>query len=124
MYGFDTGFVTHVKGWNEIRDTDRDLLWEHLVLDMLRVSFDNVFYWADKQKSEIDFVVKGEGNEVHTIECKINPDKYVVNAVKKFRGLYPKGKNFCFSPHVKSPYKIETGGTEVLILSVLDDESY
>ena len=23
---FDTGFITHVKGWNEIRETDRGLM--------------------------------------------------------------------------------------------------
>ena len=31
-YAFDTGFVTFERGWNDIRDDDRGLLWEHLVL--------------------------------------------------------------------------------------------
>ena len=122
VYGFDTGFVTLIKGWNEIRESDRGLLWEHLVLDMLRVSFGNVYYWTDKVRNEIDFIVKGEGREIHTIECKINPDKYSDRAIKKFRTYYPKGKNYCFSPHVKIPYKIDINGIEVYILSVIDNE--
>jgi len=122
VYGFDTGFVTLIKGWNEIRETDRGLLWEHLVLDMLRVSFGNVHYWTDKEKNEIDFIVKGKGGEIHTIECKINPEKYSDRAIRKFRSYYPKGKNYCFSPHVDKPYKMIRNGTEVFILSVVDDE--
>ncbi|MDD4873075.1 MAG: DUF4143 domain-containing protein [Kiritimatiellae bacterium] len=40
-YAFDTGFVTFVKGWDTIREDDRGLLWEHLVLDMLRFKHDS-----------------------------------------------------------------------------------
>lgn len=119
VYAFDTGFVTHVRGWNEIRETDKGLLWEHLVLDMLRVSFGSVYYWLDKEKYEIDFVVKGLELEVHTVECKINPDKYSPKAVQKFRGYYPIGRNLCFSPHIKTPYKLKYGNTEVEFLSVI-----
>ncbi len=122
VYGFDTGFVTLIKGWNEIRESDRGLLWEHLVLDMLRVSYGNVYYWTDKERNEIDFIVKGKGGEIHTIECKINPEKYSDRAIKKFRTYYPEGQNYCFSPHVQNPYMASINGTEVLILSVADDE--
>jgi hypothetical protein len=53
-YGFDTGLVTFVRGWQEIRDDDRGLLWEHLVLDVLRASVgsEGVFYWRDKSGRE------------------------------------------------------------------------
>jgi predicted AAA+ superfamily ATPase len=113
VYAFDTGFVSYVRGWNEIRENDRGILWEHLVLDMLRVSFDKVYYWTDKYRNEIDFIVKKTGGYVHTIECKINPAKYSPSAVKKFREYYPKGNNFCYSPHIKNPYKISFGSIEV-----------
>jgi predicted AAA+ superfamily ATPase len=53
----------------------RGFLWEHLVLDMLRVWYRTVYYWTDKNKNEIDFIVKGERGELHTIECKIKPYK-------------------------------------------------
>jgi uncharacterized protein len=117
VYAFDTGFVTYVKGWKDIRDSDRGLLWEHLVLDMLRVNFGNVFYWTDKEKNEVDFIIKGPGKEIHTVECKINPEKYSPKAVQKFRDYYPEGQNYCFSPHIKIPYKLKVGELEVQFLS-------
>ena len=117
VYAFDTGFVTYVKGWKDIRDSDRGLLWEHLVLDILRVNFGNVFYWTDKDKNEVDFIIKGPGEEIHTVECKINPEKYSPKAVQKFRNYYPEGQNYCFSPHIKIPYKLQVGELEVQFLS-------
>ena len=36
-YGFDTGFVTLERGWHSLREDDRGVLWEHLVLDALRL---------------------------------------------------------------------------------------
>jgi hypothetical protein len=93
-------------------------LWEHLVLDMLCVWYRTVYYWTDKNKNEIDFIVKGERGELHTIECKINPDKYSPVAVSKFREYYPKGSNFCFCPHIKKPYKLSYGDLEVNFQSV------
>jgi len=120
VYAFDTGFVTYVRGWTDVRETDRGLLWEHLVLDMLRVEFGSVWYWMDKQKNEIDFIVKGEGGEIHTIECKINPEKFSVNTIKRFREIYPKGKNYCFCPHIKNPYKLLFGDFEIKFQSTIE----
>lgn len=114
VYAFDTGFVCHIRGWNEGRETDRGFLWEHLVLDMLRVNAGNVFYWSDKYGDEVDFVVKGLHGEVHAFECKINPDKYSWTAISKFRNYYPKGRNFCLSPHIRENYTLSHSGIEVI----------
>jgi predicted AAA+ superfamily ATPase len=76
LYAFDTGFVMYVKGWNENREMDLGHLWEHLVLDMLRESYGKVHYCLDKDHNEIDFIVRESRDTVHTIECKINPNKY------------------------------------------------
>lgn len=119
LYAFDTGFVTHIKGWNELRETDLGVLWEHLVLDMLRVNYGQVYYWIDKVKDEIDFIVREQGKIVHTIECKINPEKYSVKAIQKFRTLYPDGRNLCISPHIKEPYKLKKGNIEIEFHSVI-----
>ncbi len=107
-YGFDTGFVAFLKGWETIREDDRGLLWEHLVLDTLRVFFNekNLYYWRDKSNKEIDFIIH-DGQEVHTLECKINPDSYDLKTLLKFRSLYPKGKNFIISPNIKVLYQIK-----------------
>ncbi len=119
VYAFDTGFVTHVNGWNEIRETDRGLLWEHLVLDMLSVAHKTVNYWLNKDKTEIDFVIQGKSHRIDTVECKINPGKYTPKALHKFRALYPEGKNLCFSPQIGSPFKLRFGTLEVEFRSVI-----
>jgi len=107
-YAFDTGFVSFEKGWNSIRDDDRGLLWEHLVLDTLRFHFrdETIFYWQDKSRREIDFVIRGEHDQVDVVECKINPAKLNPAPVLAFRNLYPKGRNMIASPMVKMPYRV------------------
>jgi len=122
VYAFDTGFVTFMNGWNEIRESDRGILWEHLALDMLRGVFQDVFYWKDKDNSEIDFIIKGQLDEVHVFECKINPDKFSANPLVKFRKLYPRGKNYCFCPYLSNPFKLRVSGLEVEFIAVLPDE--
>ncbi|HFQ14164.1 MAG TPA: ATP-binding protein [Gammaproteobacteria bacterium] len=110
-YAFDTGFVTFEKGWDTIRDDDRGLLWEHLVLDSLRFRFadEDIFYWQDKSHREVDFVIRRGRDRVDVMECKINPDKFDAKPVEVFRGLYPKGDNYIVSPAVKKPYKVRRG---------------
>ena len=105
-YAFDTGFVTYINGWNQIREEDRGLLWEHLVLDTLMTQFPqfNIMYWRDKSGREIDFIVRGQNGSIHTLECKINPDNFNTDALNKFRKLYPTGKNLVVSPYIEDVY--------------------
>ncbi len=111
-YAFDTGFVCHERGWDSIRDEDRGLLWEHLVIDALRSCHadDSIFYWRDKSGREIDFVVRRGRERVDTIECKINPEKLTTTATEVFRGYYPEGDNYMVSPGVETSYSIRRGG--------------
>ncbi len=110
-YTFDTGFVTFEKGWDTIRDDDRGLLWEHLVLDSLRVRFadKDIFYWQDKSRREVDFAVRHGRDRIDVMECKINPDKLDATPVEVFRSLYPKGENYLVSPAVKKSYRVRRG---------------
>lgn len=110
-YAFDTGFVTFEKGWETLRDTDRGLLWEHLVLDALRIRFadEDIFYWRDKSQREVDFVIRRGRDRVDVLECKINPDRIDEKPVEVFRDLYPEGNNYIVSPGVKNPYRIRKG---------------
>jgi len=109
-YGFDTGFVTFVRGWYDIRDDDRGLLWEHLVLDVLRsaTGAEGLFYWRDKSGREVDFVVR-RGRAIHGVECKINPDRFDPESLIVFRGLYPHGRNYLVCPGVEEPYERRLG---------------
>ena len=111
-YAFDTGFVTFERGWESIRDDDRGLLWEHLVLDALRFRYpdEDIFYWQDKSRREVDFVVRRGQGRVDVLECRMNPDRLDTAAVDTFRGLYPEGENYVLAPAVKSSYRIRRGG--------------
>ena len=121
-YAFDTGFVTFEKGWDSIRNDDRGLLWEHLVLDTLRSRFPekDIFYWQDKSHREIDFVVRRARDSVDVIECKINPEKQVREPVETFRRLYPKGDNYVISPALKRPYRMRRGKLVVNVCTTAD----
>jgi uncharacterized protein len=116
-YAFDTGFVTFEKGWDTIRDDDRGLLWEHLVLDSLRFRYadEDLFYWQDKSGREVDFVIRRGRDRVDTVECKINPDKLNPTAVHAFRKRYPEGENYVCAPMVRQPHRIRR---DDLILTV------
>lgn len=114
-YTFDTGMVTYIKGWNEIREEDRGILWEHLVLDMLRVHYsgEKIYYWRDKSEREIDFVIlKGDG-KIDIFECKINPDQLSIQTISVFREIYPEGRNMCVSPYIKEDYSVNIKGFKI-----------
>lgn len=111
LYGFDTGFVCFVRGWEQIRDEDRGTLWEHLVLDELRAALAparRVLFWRDKSDREIDFVV-ARGRTVDVFECKIQPDRLERRNLDAFRQAYPHGRNFVVSPYVDEPYDFRLG---------------
>ncbi len=126
-YGFDTGFVCFVRGWREIREEDRGLLWEHLVLDVLRTAThgEGLCYWRDKSDREIDFVVR-RGRDIHAIECNVSPNRFDPNALTTFRGLYPRGRNYLVCPGIGEPYVRRTGPLVVRTVGcrhLLDDFS-
>ena len=118
-YAFDTGFVTFEKGWDTIRDDDRGLLWEHLVLNALHLRFvyEDVLYWQDKSCREVDFVIRRGRDRVDVAECKINPDKLDARPVEIFRSPYPKGSNYIVSPAVKKAYQVRRGNLVFTVCS-------
>jgi predicted AAA+ superfamily ATPase len=119
-YCFDTGFITFAKGWDSIREEDRGLLWEHLVLDTLRTVFDDhdLFYWRDKSGREVDFVIKGGRQQSDAIECKIDPDHFDPAHLAIFRSSYLGGKNYVVSPNIKSSYERRYGKLKVDFISI------
>ena len=111
-YAFDTGFIAFERGWVQLREGDRGPLWEHLVLDALRMQFrdDQIFYWQDKSRREIDFVIRREDGRVDLIECKINPDKLDAGAAEAFRRIYPNGDNYVVVPHAPNLWRMRLKG--------------
>jgi predicted AAA+ superfamily ATPase len=117
IYGFDTGFVSFVRGWKDIREDDRGLLWEHLILDILREAAgpDGVHYWRDKSGAEVDFVVP-RGEAIDAVECKINPGRFSPRSLSAFRSLYPKGRNFVVGPGIVDSHVRKAGGLDIHIV--------
>jgi predicted AAA+ superfamily ATPase len=103
--------VTFVRGWESIREDDRGLLWEHIVLDALRAVVDdrNLLYWRDKSGREVDFVIRSGQEQADAIECKINADSFEPAALSVFRSLYPQGRNYVISPNVKTTFQRRYG---------------
>ena len=115
IYAGDTGLVAHIRGWDTIRESDRGLLWENLVLDELRAGITRsaIHYWRDKSQREIDFVVERSGGRVDAIEAKINPDAFEITNLRAFRALYPRGDNVLVCPFIKEAYVMKKGPFEV-----------
>jgi len=103
IFAFDTGFVCYFRGIDSLRDEDRGLLLEHLVLGELLARWprEHVYFWRDKQKHEVDFILKpGRRKQVLAIECKSHYRHFDPSGLRSFRRRYPKGKNLvvCLDP--------------------------
>jgi predicted AAA+ superfamily ATPase len=100
VYAFDTGFVSFARGWDPLRHEDLGILWEHLVLERLQSHLPDLpaRYWRDKSGHEVDFVLSRRRDEVDAIECKWDPGSFDSSALRIFRRLYPKGRNYLVSP--------------------------
>jgi predicted AAA+ superfamily ATPase len=92
VYAFDTGFVCHARSIDSLRADDKGPLFEHLVLDELlfEVGAEEIRYWRDKQKHEIDFVWTPRGRSPVAIECKWRASRFDPTAMRSFATLHPK----------------------------------
>jgi uncharacterized protein len=102
VYGFDTGFVCHFRGWNPLREDDLGPLWEHLVLNELVALLQGrtLHYWRDKDRHEIDFVIAKNPKAPTAIEAKWNVDAFDAKNLKAFRQRYPEGQNLLVAQNV------------------------
>lgn len=116
VYGFDTGFVAFVRGWDTLRHDDLGGLWEHLVLEYAQAhAVDRLHYWRDKFDHEIDFVIPRGRSEVDAIECKWNAAHFDAASLRAFRALHPHGRNFVITPGADTPYDKRYGDLVVTI---------
>jgi predicted AAA+ superfamily ATPase len=92
VYAFDTGFVCHARSIDSLRADDKGPLFEHLVLDELlfEAAPEEIHYWRDKQKHEIDFVWTPRGRAPVAIECKWRASRFDPTAMQSFTTLHPK----------------------------------
>jgi predicted AAA+ superfamily ATPase len=121
VYGFDTGFACHYRGWTALRDEDRGLLWEHFVLNEFqgRLQRRDLRYWRNKHGAEVDFVLPGRGERPPiAIECKWRASSFDPSSLAAFRRLYPEGPSFVVATDVEAPYKRRFDGFEVEFVSL------
>jgi len=115
VYGFDSGFVCHYKGWETLRPEDKGVLWEHYVLNEIyaRLQRRDVRTWRDKQHHEIDFVLLKSPRTVVAIECKWSADQFDAGNLKVFRGLHPRGENYVVASDIDRSYRKDYQGMPV-----------
>jgi predicted AAA+ superfamily ATPase len=119
IYGFDTGFVCHARGWESLRNEDYGGLWEHVVLETLKAAaVPDIAYWRDKSQREVDFVIPGARGVVDAIECKWSPAGFSPKGLVAFRALHPKGKNHLCVPGATDSYARDYDGIRVEVVSL------
>ena len=120
VYGFDSGFVCHYKGWETLRPEDKGVLWEHYVLNEIhaRLQRRDVQTWRDKQHHEIDFILQKSPRQVEAIECKWSADQFDPGNLRIFRGLHPLGMNFVVASDVDESYRKDYGDMQVNFVSL------
>ena len=112
VYGFDTGFVCHARGWRDLRQEDLGGLWEHLVLDELRAHFQTgeIYHWRDKQKHELDFVLARKGLPPIAVECKWKLKSGEPRSFMSFQTLYPDARLLMITTDAAKPHHNRQNG--------------
>jgi predicted AAA+ superfamily ATPase len=119
VYGFDTGFVAYCRGIDALRDEDRGLFLEHLVLGeiMARCGRSSVHFWRDKQKHELDFVLqRGRSRAVTAIECKLQAKAFDPTGLRAFRKLHPDGENWLVTLRDRDIFAKRFGDLRVTVI--------
>jgi predicted AAA+ superfamily ATPase len=106
VYGFDTGFICYHRGWQELRDDDLGVLWEHFVLNEIMARFQSrdIFYWRDKRGHEVDFVVVNSRKKPVAIECKWSANTFDPKNLQAFRRQHPEGINLVLAHDVERAF--------------------
>ena len=120
VYGFDTGFVCHFRGWARLGDEDRGPLWEHYVLNeyLGNTGDRRVFYWRDRRGHEVDFVFAAPNQLPVAVECKWRAEGFNPRNVRAFRAQYPEGTNYVVTADTERPEVRNYGGVSVWFVSL------
>jgi predicted AAA+ superfamily ATPase len=115
VYTFDTGFVCHTRGWQNLRSEDCGQLLEHLVLDSIRAAkpSQTIYFWRDKQGREVDFVLQEADQSITTIECKWTRNRHGSENLDTFRSYYPKGRNILVTYQPSEHFQTKLGAHSI-----------
>lgn len=120
VYAFDTGFVSHARGWHTLRNEDRGALWEHYVLNELhgRLQTSDIRYWRDKAGHEVDFVVAPRGRAPIAVECKWSADHFDPAGMAAFTRRYPRAACYVVARDVDRAFTRRAGEHEVKVVGL------
>lgn len=121
VYGFDTGFVCHHRGWINLRPEDLGYLWEHIVLNEIhgRLPKAKVRYWRDKDKHEVDFIyLKNRNAAPIAIECKWSANHINAKAFHRFRKIYADGENYVVAADVDRAFTNNSDGLKIRVVGL------
>jgi len=120
VYAFDTGFVCYARGWLDLRQDDLGALWEHFVLNEIQAHHQTqqVNYWRDKNKHEIDFVLRRRGRAPDAIECKWSANSFDARNLRAFRRRYSEGRNWVVAADVDRPFVRNVKGLDIRFVSL------
>ncbi len=121
VYGFDTGFICHAKGWELLRKEYLGDLWEHIVLNNIAGMYQDmrIKYWRDRRGHEIDFILQRNRNkDPITVECKWNSRHFNPKNLTLFRKRYPAGKNYVVSEDIVDAFDRVYDGITVTFVSI------
>lgn len=117
VYFFDTGFIHYFLGQTQFNEATKGLLFEHIVLnEMLSfVDREEIHYWRDKARHEIDFIVKRRGQDPIAIECKWQAGDFNTKNLEHFRKTHPKGLNILVATDIKKSRIKNVNGFEMIL---------
>jgi len=120
VYAFDTGFVCYARGWLDLRQDDLGSLWEHLVLNEIQAhrQMQQINYWRDKNKHEIDFILRRRGRGPDAIECKWSADDFDDRNLRALRRRYPDGRNWVVAADVDRAFSRSAGDLDIRFVSL------
>ncbi|MDD4933678.1 MAG: ATP-binding protein [Methylacidiphilaceae bacterium] len=115
VYGFDTGFLCYYRGWQELRDEDFGILWEHFVLNeiMAHLQSREIGYWRDKRGHEVDFILTGRRKNPFAIECKWSANGFEPDNLVAFRTQHPEGDNVVLAQDITRTFTRNYGRLKV-----------
>jgi predicted AAA+ superfamily ATPase len=122
VYGFDTGFACYYHGWQELREDDWRVMWEHFVLNelMARTQNRDVAYWRDKRGHEVDFVLARRRHKPLAIECNWSADNFDPANLRAFRQQHIEGENVVVAQDVERAFSRTFGNLRVRFVSLED----
>lgn len=105
-FGFDTGFITFHRGWNQLRRSDLGPLFKHYVLNELHASLQTrqFYYWKDKRNHEVDFIFARRIAVPTAIGCAWSAAEFDPVGLQAFRRQYPTGENLVVCHDVTQPF--------------------